>query len=86
MKTYTVYFVIKANRTEYLADVAVKAQTAKEACKAARVWYYDMSGKNAFRPTAKMDAADRKWYENRGNLRHFQTVVDAQAELAKLPA
>lgn len=33
MKQYTVYFFIKANRTEYLADVVIEAQTAKDAYK-----------------------------------------------------
>lgn len=32
MKQYVVYFFIKANRMEYLADVVVEAPTAKAAC------------------------------------------------------
>lgn len=71
MKQYTVYFFIKANRTEYLADVVIEAQTAKDACKICKEWYFEKTGKNAFRPTTKMSDEDRKWYDARSNVRHF---------------
>lgn len=71
MKQYVVYFFIKANRTEYLADVVIEAQNAKEACKLCKEWYYKKTGKNAFRPTIRMSDADQKWYEDRGNIRHM---------------
>lgn len=76
MKTYTVWFVIKANRTEYLADVQVKARTAKDACKTVKVWYHDKTGKNAFRPTTKLLEGETDWYQKRGNLKHFDAVVE----------
>lgn len=41
MKQYVVYFFIKANRMEYLADVVVEAPTAKAACKLCKEWYFN---------------------------------------------
>lgn len=32
LKSYTVYFFTKENRTEYLNEVVIEANTAKEAC------------------------------------------------------
>ena len=66
MKQYTVYFYIKANRTEYLADVSLEAKTAADACKRCKEWYHAKTGKNAFRPTTKLTEESRKWYEDRG--------------------
>ena len=59
MKTYVVYFFIKANRTEYLADVVIEAPTAKAACALCRDWYFKTTGKNAFRPTTKTESGMR---------------------------
>ena len=43
MKTYTVYFYVKANRTEYMVDVDVQAQTAKSACASVKQWFKDLT-------------------------------------------
>ena len=66
MKTYVVYFFIKANRTEYLADVAVEAPTAKAACALC---------KDSFRPTTKLSDEDRKWYEDHNRIKHFDAAL-----------
>lgn len=71
MKTYVVYFFIKANRMEYLADVVVEAPTAKAACKLCKEWYFNKTGKNAFRPTTSITDDARRWYEERGRVRHL---------------
>ena len=75
MKTYVVYFFIKANRTEYLADVAVEAPTAKAACALCKDWYFKTTGKNAFRPTTKLSDEDRKWYEDHNRIKHFDATL-----------
>lgn len=54
MKPYIVYFFIKENRTEYLADVVIEAASAKEACARCKEWYFKKTGKNAFRPTTSI--------------------------------
>lgn len=77
MKLYTVYFIIKENRTEYLADVVVEAPNAKESCKLCKDWYHKKTGRNAFRPTTSMSEDDRKWYKDHDHLRHFITLVTA---------
>lgn len=71
MKQYVVYFYIKANRTEYLADVVVEAPTEKAACALCKDWYFEATGKNAFRPTTSITDDAREWYEDRGRVRHF---------------
>ena len=75
MKTYVVYFFIKANRTEYLADVAVEAPTAKAACALCKDWYFKTTGKNAFRPTTKLSDEDRRWYEDHNRIKHFDAAL-----------
>ena len=54
MKPYIVYFFIKENRKEYLADVVIEAASAKEACARCKEWYFKKTGKNAFRPTTSI--------------------------------
>lgn len=80
MKKYVVYFYIKENRTEYLADVSVCANTAKEACKLCKGWYYKKTGKNAFRPTTKVDEEFMKRYEERGLIKHMSDIIIEIAE------
>lgn len=71
MKEYTVYFYIKQNRTEYLADVVIKAENAKAACSVCKEWYRTKTGKNAFRPTTSENQISFDWYESRGQRVHF---------------
>lgn len=71
MKEYVVYFYIKQNRAEYLADIVVEAKNAKDACKAAKEWYFNKTGKNAFRPTTKPDAEIIARYKERGTIVHL---------------
>lgn len=80
MKTYVVYFFIKANRTEYLADVAVEAPTAKAACALCKDWYFKTTGKNAFRPTTKLSDEDQKWYEDHNRIKHFDATLKQNGE------
>ena len=69
LKSYTVYFFTKENRTEYLNEVFIEANTAKEACAICKQWYHEKTGKNAFRPTTKKE--DWTWYVSRGNVRQL---------------
>mgnify|MGYP000575626059 CR=1 FL=1 len=71
MKTYTVYFYVKANRTEYMVDVEVQAQNAKLACALVKTWYKDLTGRNAFRPTTKYSPDVEAWYQKKGNRYHM---------------
>ena len=45
LKSYTVYFFTKENRTEYLNEVVIEANTAKEACAICKQWYHEKTGK-----------------------------------------
>lgn len=71
MKTYTVYFYVKANRTEYMVDVDVQAQTAKSACASVKQWFKDLTGRNAFAPTTKWNSDVDEWYRSRGRRYHM---------------
>lgn len=56
MKNYLVSYYIKANRTEYLMAMTVLASNAKEACSFCKDIVKVRTGKNAFRPVAKLVA------------------------------
>lgn len=68
MKPYIVYFFIKENRTEYLADVVIEATSAKEACARCKEWYFKKTGKNVFRPTTSISDETKKWYAEHDRL------------------
>ena len=53
MKTYQVYYWIKANRTEKLYVTPITAANAKEACGKCKAEVKEKTGRNAFRPTIK---------------------------------
>lgn len=61
MKTYTVYYIVKANRNEYLFSMDVQAANAKEAKSEAKRIEHERSGRNAFRPTLGMDSLGYHW-------------------------
>ena len=67
-KPYIVYFFIKENRKEYLADVVIEAASAKEACARCKEWYFKKTGKNAFRPTTSISDETQKWYAEHDRL------------------
>ena len=69
MKNYTVYYVIKANRNEYLCEAAVEAQNAKEACRLVKEEVRERTGRNAFRPTTNPNDIDFDWFKRNGNYR-----------------
>ena len=73
-------FLHQANRTEYLADVAVEAPTAKAACALCKDWYFKTTGKNAFRATTKLSDEDRKWYEDHNRIKHFDATLKQNGE------
>lgn len=64
MKTYKVYFWIKANKFEYLRSMEIESTNAKEACKKVKDIVFETTGKNAFRPQTKAITEDEiKNYE-----------------------
>lgn len=65
MKQYVVYFYVKANCTEYLAQRNVEASNSKEACQILKSWYHGKTGKNAFRPATKVSKSDLDFYGSR---------------------
>ena len=67
MKTYQVYYWIKANRTEKLYVMPVAAANAKEACAKCKVEVKEKNGRNAFRPTTKCPEGFNPENERSGN-------------------
>ena len=53
MKSYTVYYIVKANRQEYARSMVVTAGNARGACKRCKELVYEKTGRNAFRPSTK---------------------------------
>lgn len=53
MKTYQVFYYIKAYRKETLHHIFVNADNSKEACKKCKEVVLEKTGRNAFRPTTK---------------------------------
>ena len=58
MKRYTVFYIIKANGLCYLKSIDVNADTALDACALCRKTVKAKTGKNAFRPTTRIDRDD----------------------------
>lgn len=54
LKSYQVFYYIKANKQETLHHIFVMANNAKEACKKCKEVVYQKTGRNAFRPTTKV--------------------------------
>lgn len=54
MKNYKVTYTIKANRQEIEKTKTIQANTAKEACAECKRIVRELTGRNAFRPTAKV--------------------------------
>ena len=50
MKTYQIFYIIKANRRETLNHIFVRANNAREAIAECKRVVKEQSGKNAFRP------------------------------------
>ena len=66
MKTYTVFYYIKANRIEFMMNMEVEASNSKEACAKVKQIVKERSGQNAFRPTTKAPDADMiEFYKNK---------------------
>ena len=53
MKSYTVYYIVKANRQEYARSMVVTAGNAREACKRCKELVYEKTGRNAFCPSTE---------------------------------
>lgn len=65
MKSYTVYYIVKANRHKYARSMVVTAGNAREACRRCKELVYEKTGRNAFYPSTKKperyDGAGRSW-------------------------
>lgn len=66
MKSYTVYYFLKANHQEYAHSMVVTAGNARGACKRCKELVYEQTGRNAFRPSTKKperyDGAGKSYY------------------------
>jgi hypothetical protein len=56
MKKYSVWYVIKANRAEWLHKIEVEAASAREAIKVCKAQVLLKTGKNAFRPSTNIES------------------------------
>lgn len=56
MKNYTVYYVIKVNRAEWLHKMVVESVNAREAVRLCKTAVFEKSGKNAFRPSTSIES------------------------------
>lgn len=56
MKQYTVYYIIKANRREWLHKMEVEAANSREATKVCKERVYAKTEKNAFRPSTSINS------------------------------
>ena len=56
MKQYTVYYIIKANRREWLHKMEVEAANSREATKVCKERVYAKTKKNAFRPSTSINS------------------------------
>lgn len=54
MKNYIVTYVIKANNKQTTHEVTVAAKNAKDACSLIKAQVKRETGRNAFRPVAKI--------------------------------
>ena len=58
MKIYKVFYYLKMNKMEYLREMEICAQTAREACVLCKDAVRLMDGRNAFRPSTKLSKDD----------------------------
>ena len=58
MKIYTVFYYLKMNKREYLREMKICAQTAREACVLCKDAVRLMDGRNAFRPSTRLSKDD----------------------------
>lgn len=56
MKQYTVYYVIKTNRREWLHKMEVEAANSREAAKICKKRVYEKTKKNAFRLSTSINS------------------------------
>ena len=63
MKSYTIYYIVKANCHKYARSMVVTAGNARGACKRCKELVYEKTGRNAFCPSTKKpecyDGADK---------------------------
>lgn len=55
MKSYLVRYYIKANNMEFEKTMTLLANSAKEACSICKIAVKIQTGRNAFRPVAKLN-------------------------------
>ena len=72
MKSYTVYYFLKANHQEYARSMVVTAGNARGACKRCRELVYEQTGHNAFRPSTKKPER----YDGNGNPYYVWEIDD----------
>ena len=58
MKIYTVFYYLKMHKREYLREMEICAQTAREACVLCKDAVRLMDGRNAFRPSTNLSKDD----------------------------
>ena len=58
MKIYKVFYYLKMNKMEYLREMEICAQTAREACLLCKDAVRLMDGRNAFRPSTMLSKDD----------------------------
>lgn len=58
MKIYTVFYYLKMHKREYLREMEICAQTAREACVLCKDAVRLMNGRNAFRPSTRLSKDD----------------------------
>lgn len=64
MKIYRVFYYLKMNKREYLREMEICAETAREACALCKDAVRLMDGRNAFRPSTKLSRDDLLMIEN----------------------
>lgn len=55
LKTYQIFYVIKRNKREEVNHMFIVSNSAKEACRKCKETVYEKYGRNAFRPTTKIE-------------------------------
>lgn len=58
MKIYKVFYYLKINKREYLREMEICAQRAREACVLCKDAVRLMDGRNAFRPSTRFSKDD----------------------------
>ena len=64
MKIYRVFYYLKMNKREYLREMEICAETARDACALCKDAVRLMDGRNAFRPSTKLSRDDLLMIEN----------------------